>query len=172
MATSLQECDGTGPDSPTHGCRPRAGHYVWGDGGDPGVNRKCGCLFNDEVVGHEQLSLQSQCKLCDVAQSNVALVDQEEDSVCDPTLESAWRGTKDEFCMHSHVCKSGACTGIAYSCPAIGVSPALAGLAATRRACTHWLPRHGGMCVCGWVVPAERGRAGVCGWKRRLSVQL
>lgn len=109
-----EECDGTGPHSPTRGCRAKKGFFVVGEGTD---DRTCGCMIDGKLWAHQQVNPDAPCQVCNVVLSNTEWSMVPDDSACDPRLQADWEGTAAQFCTWRHSCLAGQCVGLPYSCP-------------------------------------------------------
>lgn len=111
-----EQCDGTGPDSPTKGCTAKEGFYVHA----PGTNeRSCGCLIDGVVWPHLAINPDWPCQKCDVTESRTEWSHIPDDSSCDITQQIGWENTAAQACTYFHICSRGVCGGQPYSCAAL-----------------------------------------------------
>ena len=111
-----EECDGTGPDSATLGCRAKEGFFVFNA---TSPTRSCGCRIDGVVYPHMQLHPLAPCLRCDVTQSNTEWSEVPNDSKCDITQQFDWLNVASQACSFKHICSDGYCAGRPYSCPPI-----------------------------------------------------
>jgi hypothetical protein len=84
-ARDCETCDGSGPFSPTLGCKARPGHYVFAPGTE---GRVCGCFIDGEVWPHLATRPGYPCMKCDVTIDNTAWVNKPDDIICN--LKEQW----------------------------------------------------------------------------------
>ena len=110
---NCEVCDGTGPSSPTLGCGPAPGHYVFAPH-TPG--RVCGCSIDGVVYPHMSLHPDYPCLRCDVVVDNEAWTQVPNDSKCNITAQHDWLNLASQSCTYGHICDNGVCVGQPYSC--------------------------------------------------------
>lgn len=113
---NCEECDGTGPFSPTLGCQARSGHYVY----EPGTSeRACACLIDGVIWPHLAVDPRRPCMQCDVTISNTEWTQRNDDIICDVTQQLDWAHVPAQACSEAHICGDGVCSGERYSCAAL-----------------------------------------------------
>lgn len=113
---NCEVCDGTGPNSPTLGCRAAPGFYVHNP---TSPNRTCACFIGGVVYPHLAKNPEYPCLRCDVTVSNTEWTEVPNDSKCDVTAQWDWENIAPQACTYKHICSDGVCGGLSYSCPPI-----------------------------------------------------
>jgi len=168
-------CDGTGPDSPTHGCVAAPGKSVHNPTG-VFAERTCGCVIDGESYGHLQPSPRSPCQVCDVTQSYSEWTFLPDDLACNITDQFDYENLPSQSCSFNYKCVAGECRGTGYSCPPLQTCEApapeypnvcdMSGPASATGGCRRRLLEEGTVCapeVHGCMPASEcTGAAGTC----------